>query len=301
MFEPNSDNNLLRQILKRISKADAGKYYCSASNQYGMMTRTVELKVNDAIQSKNSSSCCSEQGVSPACLSACAYDVDIMFALKKPECIQDLDKLMHCAADGSDHRLCCKTKGVPWSCQKWCAGRPVQVPTHCALISAREIVSCFEEGKGILPGPPPNVKGSRVSNRNSDDMRRRLKQNGWRRGMGGSYAKDEVRSRSIDRSFDVNNSFECFQLNGEILVTWDKPTKHPEVVQWYKIFWRVVGSMDANKNETDKLEFRFPADNDKIYEILVKVGTRPEVERMSTCDSPARKIKQSLRGNGLRV
>lgn len=44
-------------------------------------------------------------------------------------------------------------------------------------------------------------------------------------------------------------------------------------MQWYKIFWRVVGSMDANKNETDKLEFRFPADDDKIYEILVKVRT----------------------------
>lgn len=29
--------------------------------------------------------------------------------------------------------------------------------------------------------------------------------------------------------------------------------------------------MDANKNETDKREFRFPADDDKIYEILVKV------------------------------
>ncbi|XP_022644548.1 Ig-like and fibronectin type-III domain-containing protein 1 isoform X2 [Varroa destructor] len=208
-------------ILKHVSKADSGKYFCSATNQYGMMTRTVMLKVMDAVR-KNSSSCCTHQGVSAACMPACAYDVDIMYALKKPECIQDLDKLMFCAADGSDHRVCCKSRGVPWACQRWCAGRPVQVPTHCALISAREVVSCFEEGKGILPGPPLKVKGVR--------------------------------------------------LPGEIVVTWEPPTKHPEVVQWYKIFWRHVGSMDANKNETDKREFRFPADDDKIYEILVKAG-----------------------------
>lgn len=216
-----------------------------------MMTRSVELKVKDAVK-KNSTSCCADQGVSATCMAACTYDVDIMFALKKPECIQDLDKLMFCAADSSDHRICCKSKGVPSVCQRWCAGRPVQLPTHCALISAREIVSCFEEGKGVLPGPPMNVKGVRVCQASFLDL-------------------------YIEYIFQLTeavvNTSKCapLQLPGEILVTWDPPTKNPDVVQWYKIFWRHVGSMDANKNETEKREFRFAADDDKIYEILVKV------------------------------
>ena len=95
--------------------------------------------------------------VSPGCQKVCIFDVDIDQALQTPECYQDIDKLMTCAADGSDHRSCCRRKGVPTDCIRWCAGLKVTRASLCSLSAAQDIVSCFDEGKALLPGPPVEV------------------------------------------------------------------------------------------------------------------------------------------------
>jgi hypothetical protein len=46
---------------------------------------------------------------------------------------------------------------VPSACLRWCAGLKVNIPSLCILSSARDIISCFQEGKALLPGPPINV------------------------------------------------------------------------------------------------------------------------------------------------
>lgn len=78
-------------------------------------------------------------------------------ALQTPECYQDMDKLMTCAADGSDHRSCCRRRGVPSDCIRWCAGLKVTKANLCSLSAAQDIMSCFDEGKALLPGPPVEV------------------------------------------------------------------------------------------------------------------------------------------------
>uniref|UniRef100_A0A131YT19 Neural cell adhesion molecule l1 n=1 Tax=Rhipicephalus appendiculatus TaxID=34631 RepID=A0A131YT19_RHIAP len=210
-------------IIKGVTAEDAGAYFCSAENQHGSMAGTITLSVMPR-SARNTTNCCASLGVSAPCLTACAFDIDINFAVNRPQCIRELDKLMHCAADGSDHRQCCRTKGVPSSCLRWCVGRPVFQTTQCALAAAKEIVSCFEEGKAMLPGPPQNVRATQVA-------------------------------------------------PGAVDIYWDPPLKNPDVVQWYRVLWRSVGSQSINRNETLKPPFQF-RDMEKglIYEFLVKAG-----------------------------
>lgn len=210
-------------IIKGITADDAGAYFCSAENQHGSMAGTVTLTVLERM-ARNTTSCCASVGVSPQCMTACTFDIDINFAVNRPQCIQDLDKLMHCAADGSDHRQCCRTKGVPSSCLRWCVGRPVFQTTQCALAASKEIISCFEEGKAMLPGPPQNVKVTQLS-------------------------------------------------PSAVEIVWDPPIKNPDVVQWYRVLWRSVGSQSINRNETLKAPFQLRhLEKGLIYEFLVKAG-----------------------------
>ncbi|XP_075547346.1 Ig-like and fibronectin type-III domain-containing protein 2 [Dermacentor variabilis] len=234
-------------IIKGVTAEDAGAYFCSAENQHGSMAGTVTLGVMPR-SARNTTNCCASLGVSAPCMTACAFDIDINFAVNRPQCIRELDKLMHCAADGSDHRQCCRSKGVPSSCLRWCVGRPVFQTTQCALAAAKEIVSCFEEGKAMLPGPPQNVRATQVA-------------------------------------------------PGAVDIFWDPPLKNPDVVQWYRVLWRSVGSQSINRNETLKPPFQF-RDMEKglIYEFLVKAGNH---YGMSASTLPVVIHPPALPGQGL--
>lgn len=127
--------------------------------------------------------------------------------------------------DGSDHRQCCRRRNVPTDCVRWCAGLRVTKQTLCAVSASREIVSCFQEGKALLPGPPKEVHVKR------------------------------------------------FMQNNKVLIEWEPPLKNPELVQWYRVFWRPIGSRDLNRNQTDKAYFELEGlDATKMYEFVVKSG-----------------------------
>ena len=96
----------------------------------------------------------------------CTFDVDIDAALQIPQCYLDMDKLMMCAADGSDHRQCCRRKGVPNDCIRWCAGLRVTRPGICSLSASQDIISCFREGKALLPGPPSDLHSTHMVDEN---------------------------------------------------------------------------------------------------------------------------------------
>ncbi|XP_015790397.1 Ig-like and fibronectin type-III domain-containing protein 1 [Tetranychus urticae] len=213
-------------LIKHSSKAHAGNYLCSAENDYGQSQATISLQINDSKPNATSAlACCKEQGVSKECLPACTFDVDIESAKKIPQCIFDLDKLMACAADGSDHRQCCKRKNVPLACLRWCAGLRVPAPWPCLISSSTDIVSCFEEGKVLLPGPPRDVR--------------------------------------VQKVIDSNR----------VIVKWDEPEKNPELVQYYRILWRPIGSRDLIRNQTTQPFFELEGlDSTKMYEFVVKAG-----------------------------
>lgn len=108
-------------------------------------------------------SCCTAQNVSSSCMSACSFYVDIESIIDRPECIVDFDKLMKCAADGSDHRVCCAQQGVPRRCLNWCRGEAIGNGNVCQLQYTKAIVGCFQSNRDLLPGPPNNVVVQTVS------------------------------------------------------------------------------------------------------------------------------------------
>lgn len=151
----------------RISKLqanDVGDYFCHAENPFGSSTTPVSVRIrNTPTLNRNVSQCCDEQSVSPACRDACTYYVDFDAIANRPECIVDFDKLMKCAADGSDHRSCCADEQVPRKCLNWCRGESVRSKEICSLQFSRTIVGCFEKNRDRLPGPPENIVVSVMS------------------------------------------------------------------------------------------------------------------------------------------
>ena len=49
--------------------------------------------------------------------------------------------------------------GVPAQCLNWCRGLSADVDSEfCALTHARQISSCFDDGRFTLPSPPRNIR-----------------------------------------------------------------------------------------------------------------------------------------------
>lgn len=157
----------LYSMVLRINKLqanDVGDYFCHAENAFGFATIPVSVRIrNSPALTYNVTQCCQEQNVSAMCHSACTYYVDFDAIADRPECLNEFDKLMKCAADGSDHRSCCADANVPRKCLNWCRGEPVRSGDVCSLQYARTIVGCFESNRDRLPGPPENVAISIMS------------------------------------------------------------------------------------------------------------------------------------------
>nr|CAD7400363.1 unnamed protein product [Timema poppensis] len=174
---------IMHLTIHRIGDKDDGDYFCHAENAFGSATQPVSVRIRNVAATSNVpqnalsstlqcliyivivlqaatnnvTQCCIEQNVTSGCMEACSFYLDIDAVIDKPECINDFDKLMKCAADGSDHRSCCAQWGVPRRCLDWCRGEPLLNNKFCVLSYTKQITSCFHEGRDRLPGPPQNV------------------------------------------------------------------------------------------------------------------------------------------------
>lgn len=149
---------VMRLTIHKVEHGDAGDYFCHAENAFGEATQPVSLRIRNAASANNVTACCAEQNVSSTCMDACSFFLDVEAVIDKPACIADFDKLMKCAADGGDHRGCCAQRGVPRRCLDWCRGEPLLNSKLCVLQHTKTIVSCFQEGRERLPGPPQDVR-----------------------------------------------------------------------------------------------------------------------------------------------
>ncbi|XP_075234927.1 Ig-like and fibronectin type-III domain-containing protein 1 [Lycorma delicatula] len=154
------DKWVMRLTIKGITDSDEGDYYCHAENAFGNATQPVSVRLRNVAAVNNVTQCCMEHNVTSACMEACSFYLDIDAVIDRAECINDFDKLMRCAADGSDHRSCCANVGVERGCLDWCRGEPLFLLDNrmCLLSYTKKIMSCFREGRDKLPGPPQNVR-----------------------------------------------------------------------------------------------------------------------------------------------
>uniref|UniRef100_A0A6B2EFR4 Putative receptor mediating netrin-dependent axon guidance n=1 Tax=Phlebotomus kandelakii TaxID=1109342 RepID=A0A6B2EFR4_9DIPT len=160
------DPSLYTMVLHitKLGGSDIGDYYCHAQNALGSIIRAVSVRMRNTPAVHNISECCNAQNVSSACMSACSFYIDIDAVIDRPECIVDFDKLMKCAADGSDHRACCASQEVPRKCLNWCRGEPLGNGQLCAVQHTRTIIGCFQSNRDLLPGPPQNLAVTILSN-----------------------------------------------------------------------------------------------------------------------------------------
>lgn len=160
LFEDAEEKNTYTMTLhiNKFASQDIGDFFCHAQNALGANTRPVSLRMRNTPAVHNIADCCRAQNVSSPCMVACSFYLDIEAVIDLPECIVDFDKLMKCAADGSDHRACCAQNDVPRRCLNWCRGEPIGNVNTCLLSYARPIIGCFQSNRDLLPGPPQNVQ-----------------------------------------------------------------------------------------------------------------------------------------------
>nr|XP_011432114.2 Ig-like and fibronectin type-III domain-containing protein 1 isoform X2 [Crassostrea gigas]XP_011432115.2 Ig-like and fibronectin type-III domain-containing protein 1 isoform X2 [Crassostrea gigas]XP_034314784.1 Ig-like and fibronectin type-III domain-containing protein 1 isoform X2 [Crassostrea gigas] len=108
----------------------------------------------------NVTSCCIDANVSSSCLPVCHLssmptDLNVLTA-----CASDINKVLKCGTDGMNHVGCCKRRGVDDICLDFCYGAvPSNLDTqHLSCLSQLPtLLTCLEEGKMLLPGPPVAV------------------------------------------------------------------------------------------------------------------------------------------------
>lgn len=156
--DPEEKNSYTMTLhINKFSSSDIGDFFCHAQNALGVNTRPVSVRMRNTPAVHNIADCCRSQNVSQTCMVACSFYVDIEAVIDLPECIVDFDKLMKCAADGSDHRACCAQNDVPRRCLNWCRGEPIGNVNTCPLSHAKPIIGCFQSNRDLLPGPPQQV------------------------------------------------------------------------------------------------------------------------------------------------
>merc|ERR1712117_395964 len=109
-----------------VKMEDAGVYYCHSNNSLGDAVSQMNLRVTETPPSIiDVTQCCKDNNVSSRCLDICTFSLDYDLMAARPDCLPEFHKMMTCASDGSDHRHCCSTSGVPTECLDWCRGQPV--------------------------------------------------------------------------------------------------------------------------------------------------------------------------------
>lgn len=95
----------MQLTINKITALDQGEYYCHAENAFGAAVQPVSVRIRNIASTHNITKCCIEQNVTSSCMDACSFYLDINAVIDKPQCIQDFDKLMKCAADGSGKQI----------------------------------------------------------------------------------------------------------------------------------------------------------------------------------------------------
>lgn len=249
------EHTLTMQLtINKLIEDDEGDYYCHAENAFGVATQPVSVRIRNAISGNlNVSQCCREQNVSSECMDACSFYMDIDAIIEKPGCFNEFDKLMKCAADGSDHRSCCARTGVPRRCLDWCRGAPIQNSKMCVLSYTRSIMACFHEGKENLPGPPINIRAEYIDphsvlvswdpplkNPETVEVYRVF----WRQVGAKEAAKTDVKQTSLRiTGLKSGSPYECVLKAGNHLGT----STMTEPIKFLTGDWKLVGDYWRNR------------------------------------------------------
>ncbi|CAH2247905.1 jg12255 [Pararge aegeria aegeria] len=154
-------------ILEDLESNTDYEIYVEAVNEHGVgdasprlifRTQSQIIEEEEVIANAyNITACCERVQLSSVCLPLCSYDAKMSdLRTLAPLCEQEFHKLVRCGAGGRNHETCCARRGVPASCRGACGGAYSGLFYTC-IAYVGNIVQCFEEGTGQLPGPPREV------------------------------------------------------------------------------------------------------------------------------------------------
>lgn len=165
-------------VLEKLQSSSQYEVYVEAVNSYGISnpssriiftteSKIIETEIEES-SFYNVTECCVSSGLPTVCLPLCSYDAS-MKDIKNLGgiCGREFHKLIRCGAGGRNHDKCCSRRGVPEDCVPLCHGTVVDslLTTAAKCIPyIGNIVLCFEEGTGLLPGPIGELHASSISN-----------------------------------------------------------------------------------------------------------------------------------------
>lgn len=125
-------------------------------------TKTV-VEADPVSLNYNMTTCCRSSGLLPQCMPLCSYEIKMSdLQTLGSACLASIGNVVRCAAGGRDHSPCCQRRGVSKKCMPICKGVLSQ-PTECVSF-AGNIIQCFEEGTGNIPGPVESLHASSITN-----------------------------------------------------------------------------------------------------------------------------------------
>ncbi|XP_050529397.1 Ig-like and fibronectin type-III domain-containing protein 1 isoform X2 [Daktulosphaira vitifoliae] len=118
--------------------------------------------------SYNVTECCVNIKLHQTCMPLCSFDANMTDIRNlAPFCGTELHKLIKCGAGGRNHGACCTRRGVPSTCTPLCSGvvpdTLISTAVNCASFIGN-VVQCFEEGTGKLPGPVGDMHVVKLTN-----------------------------------------------------------------------------------------------------------------------------------------
>lgn len=164
-------------VLEKLQSNAEYEVYIEAVNSHGVgdpssrilfrtKSKLVESRIEEASY-YNVTECCISSGLAEVCLPLCSYDAS-MVDIKNLAgvCGPQFHKLIRCGAGGRNHEKCCTRRGVPTACISLCSGAVVDsllVTATTCIPYIGNIVQCFEEGTGLLPGPINELHATEVT------------------------------------------------------------------------------------------------------------------------------------------
>ncbi|XP_057659770.1 Ig-like and fibronectin type-III domain-containing protein 1 isoform X1 [Diorhabda carinulata] len=160
-------------ILENLESETDYEVYVVAVNSHGVGmpsgiltfrtgSKLIEEKIEESL-TYNVTACCVEAQINSVCFPLCSYDANMTdIKALAGVCKGEFQKIIKCAAGGRNHATCCHRRGVPSGCLPVCNGvllNSFASATTSCVPYIGNIVQCFEEGAGKLPGPISGLHG----------------------------------------------------------------------------------------------------------------------------------------------
>lgn len=170
------NSRIVPYILQDLLPTSEYEVYVTAVNEHGVgepstrilfKTTADQMEATSSENAYNVTACCVAVGIGSQCMPLCDYSAKLSQLRQLTDtCSKDFPKLLKCGAGGRNHVQCCEQRGIPKPCHGFCTGHVTEellVTAAACLPYVGNVIQCFEEGTGLLPGPITQLRATSIS------------------------------------------------------------------------------------------------------------------------------------------